>query len=95
MKESEAEEKAWQTILETIRKEFPGKEGTNYQTVPRGDIMRLIARVEDAYPDKEKEAAKKEKSEKASSEKTAKQSRKAKEDTKEGGQNNQKGREAS
>jgi competence protein ComEA len=45
--------------------------------------------------DKEKEAAKKEKSEKASSEKTAKQSRKAKEDTKEGGQNNQKGREAS
>ncbi len=45
--------------------------------------------------DKEKEAAKKAKSEKASSEKTAKQSRKAKEDTKEGGQNNQKGREAS
>ena len=58
-KQSEAEEKAWQTILETIRKEFPGKEGTNYQTVPRGDIMRLIARVEDAYPDKEKEAVSK------------------------------------
>jgi competence protein ComEA len=45
--------------------------------------------------DKEKEGAKKAKSEKASSEKTAKQSRKAKEDTKEGKQNNQKGREAS
>ena len=45
--------------------------------------------------DKEKEGAKKAKSEKAGSEKTAKQSRKAKEDTKEGKQNNQKGREAS
>ena len=45
--------------------------------------------------DKEKEGAKKAKSEKVSSEKTAKQSRKAKEDTKEGKQNNQKGREAS
>ena len=58
-KQSEAEEKAWQTILETVRKEFPGKEGTNYQTVPRGDIMRLIARVEDAYPETEKEAVSK------------------------------------
>ena len=45
--------------------------------------------------DKEKEGAKKAKSEKASSEKTAKQSRKIKEDAKEGKQNNQKGREAS
>jgi competence protein ComEA len=45
--------------------------------------------------DKEKEGAKKAKSEKASSEKTAKQSRKTKEDAKEGKQNNQKGREAS
>lgn len=45
--------------------------------------------------DKEKEATQKAKSEKASSEKTARQSRKAKEDTKEGGKNNQKGREAS
>jgi competence protein ComEA len=50
--------------------------------------------------DKEKESGKKAKSEKASSEKTssekpAKQSRKAKEDTKEGKQNNQRGREAS
>ena len=58
-KQSEAEEKAWQIVLETIRKEFPGKEGSNYQTVPRGDIMKLIARVEDAYPDKEKEAVSK------------------------------------
>jgi competence protein ComEA len=45
--------------------------------------------------DKEKESGKKTKSEKASSEKAAKQSRKAKEDTKEGKQNNQRGREAS
>ena len=45
--------------------------------------------------DKEKEGAKKAKSEKASSEKTSKQSRKTKEDAKEGKQNNQKGREAS
>ena len=45
--------------------------------------------------DKEKEGTKKAKSEKASSEKKAKQSRKAKEDTKEGKQNNQRGREAS
>jgi competence protein ComEA len=45
--------------------------------------------------DKEKEGAKKAKSEKASSEKTARQSRKTKEDAKEGKQNNQKGREAS
>ncbi|MCY2941489.1 MAG: protein translocase subunit SecD [Planctomycetota bacterium] len=58
-KQSEAEEKSWQTILETVRKEFPGKEGSNYQTVPRGDIMRLIARVEDAYPDTEKESVSK------------------------------------
>jgi competence protein ComEA len=45
--------------------------------------------------DKEKEGSKKAKSEKTSSEKTAKQSRKAKEDPKEGRQNNQRGREAS
>jgi len=45
--------------------------------------------------DKEKEGTKKAKSEKSSSEKTAKQSRKTKEDAKEGKQNNQKGREAS
>jgi competence protein ComEA len=50
--------------------------------------------------DKEKESGKKAKSEKASSEKVssekaAKQSRKAKEDPKEGKQNNQRGREAS
>jgi competence protein ComEA len=45
--------------------------------------------------DKEKESGKKAKSEKASSEKAAKQSRKAKEDPKEGKQNNQRGREAS
>jgi competence protein ComEA len=45
--------------------------------------------------DKEKEGSKKAKSEKTSSEKTAKQSRKAKEDPKEGKQNNQRGREAS
>jgi SecD/SecF fusion protein len=55
-KQSEAEEKAWQSILETIKKEFPGKEGTNYQAVPRGDVMRLIARIEDANPEKDKEA---------------------------------------
>jgi competence protein ComEA len=41
--------------------------------------------------DKEKEGTQKAKSEKASSEKTSKQSRKTKEDTKEGKQNNQKG----
>jgi len=45
--------------------------------------------------DKEKESAKKAKSEKAGTEKAAKQSRKTKEDSKEGKQNNQKGREAS
>jgi competence protein ComEA len=45
--------------------------------------------------DKEKESTKKAKSEKVSSEKTSKQSRKTKEDAKEGKQNNQKGREAS
>jgi competence protein ComEA len=41
--------------------------------------------------DKEKEGSKKAKSEKVSSEKTVKQSRKTKEDTKEGKQNKQKG----
>ena len=45
--------------------------------------------------DREKEGSQKAKSEKASSEKPAKQSRKAKEDTKEGKQNNQRSREAS
>ena len=65
------------------------------------DLMSKLEKVERSKKAKEekiaqeKEAAKKEKSEKVSTEKTAKQSRKAKEDTKEGGQNNQKGREAS
>ena len=45
--------------------------------------------------DREQEGSQKAKSEKASSEKPAKQSRKAKEDTKEGKQNNQRSREAS
>jgi len=71
----------------------------NNKTIAGAGKDKLASKDKEAsskrVTDKEKEGTKKAKSEKASSEKKAKQSRKAKEDTKEGKQNNQRGREAS
>jgi competence protein ComEA len=67
----------------------------NNKTVPGSAKEKSTSKTKEASPkratDKEKEGTQKAKSEKASSEKTSKQSRKTKEDTKEGKQNNQKG----
>ena len=67
----------------------------NNKTVAGSAKEKSTSKTKEASPkraaDKEKEGTQKAKSEKASSEKTSKQSRKTKEDTKEGKQNNQKG----
>jgi len=67
----------------------------NNKTVPESAKEKSTSKTKETSSkraaDKEKEGTQKAKSEKASSEKTSKQSRKTKEDTKEGKQNNQKG----
>lgn len=55
-KQSDAEEKTWQALLSEIQAKFPGKPGTNYQSIPRGDYIRLVGAVEDANSDQDKAA---------------------------------------
>jgi len=55
-KQSDAEEKSWQSLLADINQKFPGKPGTNYKAIPRGDYIRLSGAVEDANPEADKNA---------------------------------------